>query len=194
MASTGPWEIPPPVLTPSTWPQYGLPRNYSPPYETTSRGGGLFNPRNPPPVTQYHTQGWQPPPPQVAVLIPQMVSAWANRSIFPEMFRQMPPETSHTNNTVESLAVFRQQIEESHHDLVNLLTRQMATMLTPMIENNNARIEQVAQQVNDLAENMNPAYTAGHRNQAYNYNNPLVILHYKKRAELWVFFPDLWQF
>ncbi|MED6198748.1 hypothetical protein PIB30_069510 [Stylosanthes scabra] len=59
--STGSGVIPPPVSTPSTWPQYGLPRNYSPPYETTSRGGGVFNPRNPSPVTQYHAQGWHSP-------------------------------------------------------------------------------------------------------------------------------------
>ncbi|MED6176520.1 hypothetical protein PIB30_088984 [Stylosanthes scabra] len=38
------------------------PRNYSPPYETTLRGGGVFNPRNPSPVTQYHAQGWHSPP------------------------------------------------------------------------------------------------------------------------------------
>ncbi|MED6187819.1 hypothetical protein PIB30_080131 [Stylosanthes scabra] len=212
-ASTSQGAITPPVSTTSTWPQYRLPRNYSPPYETTLKGGGVFNPRSQPPITQYHAQVLQPPPSQgesygysnnpqpsfdpfggllysttpviqpmlvlqpsqAAVSIPQVVSTGANRSFFPEMFKQMPPKASHTNNIVESLAVFRQQMEESHHDLVNLLTQQMAIVLTPMIENNNARIEQVARQVNDLAENMNPTYGAGHRNQAYNYNNPPVI-------------------
>ncbi|MED6136577.1 hypothetical protein PIB30_057328 [Stylosanthes scabra] len=156
--------------------------------------GGVFNPRNPPPVTQYHAQGWHfppsqggnygysnnpqplfdpfgigvggynppifgtfprpsmnnppyngpiysttpviqpmpnPQPSQAAVSIPQAASNGANRPIFPEMSRQMLLETSHANNTVESLVVFRQQIEESHHDLVNMLTQQMATVLTP---------------------------------------------------------------
>ncbi|MED6114535.1 hypothetical protein PIB30_081176 [Stylosanthes scabra] len=63
-AGTGPGVLPSPVSTPSTWPLYGLPHNYSPPYESTSRGGRVFNPRNPPPVTQYHAQGWHSPPPQ----------------------------------------------------------------------------------------------------------------------------------
>ncbi|MED6223727.1 hypothetical protein PIB30_076956, partial [Stylosanthes scabra] len=88
--------------------------------------------------------------------IPQVVSNGNNRTIFPEMSRQMPTSSSPANNTLESLAVFRQQIEESHHDLVNFLTQQMATVLTPIIENNNARIEQVAHQVNELVENINP--------------------------------------
>ncbi|MED6186758.1 hypothetical protein PIB30_069794 [Stylosanthes scabra] len=49
----------------------------------------------------------------------------------------------------------------------------MATVLTPMIENNNARIDQVAQQVNELAENINPQPL---RHQMYNHRNPPVIL------------------
>ncbi|MED6163817.1 hypothetical protein PIB30_083693 [Stylosanthes scabra] len=188
-AGTGPGVLPPPVSTPSTSPPYGLPHNYSPPYESTSRGGGVFNPRNPPPVTQYHAQGWHFPPPQgggynplifgtfprpsmnnppycgpihsttpviqpmpnpwpsqAAVSIPQAMSTGANKPIFLEMSRQIPLKNSLANNTVKSLAVFRQQIEESNHDLVNMLTQQMATVLTPMIENNNARIELVARQ------------------------------------------------
>ncbi|MED6226964.1 hypothetical protein PIB30_108933, partial [Stylosanthes scabra] len=64
MAGTGPEVLSHPVSTPSTWPQYGLPHNHSPPYETTLKGGGVFNPSNPPPVTQYHAQGWHSPPPQ----------------------------------------------------------------------------------------------------------------------------------
>ncbi|MED6147246.1 hypothetical protein PIB30_042272 [Stylosanthes scabra] len=54
----------------------------------------------------------------------------------------------------------------------------MATVLTAKIENNNARIEQVARQVNDLAKTMNPAFGAGphHRNPVYNYNNPPVMI------------------
>ena len=40
--------------------------------------------------------------------------------------------------TVETLGIFHQQIDESHHDLANLLTQQMATILYHLIETNNA--------------------------------------------------------
>ncbi|MED6177293.1 hypothetical protein PIB30_096818 [Stylosanthes scabra] len=153
---------------------------------------------NPTPSTQHIPPGWYPPPPQggnhgysnnphpsfgaygiggtplnFGTYNPQVVSIGNNRTVFPEMSRQMPTSSNPVNNTVESLAVFRQQIEESHHDLVNLLTQQMATVLTPMIENNNARIDQVAQQVNELVENLNPQPT---RHQMYNHRNPPAIL------------------
>ena len=36
-------------------------------------------------------------------------------------------------NTLDTLATFRQQVEESHHDLVNFLTQQMATVFNPLI-------------------------------------------------------------
>ncbi|MED6186919.1 hypothetical protein PIB30_071314 [Stylosanthes scabra] len=194
-ASAGSRVLFPLVSTPSTWPQYGLPHNYSHPYESTSRGGGVFNPKTPSTVTRYHAQGPpycgpihlttlviqpmpNPQPSQAVVSIPQAASTGVNRPIFTEMSRQMPLETNHANNTVKALAVFRQQIEESHHDLVNMLTQQMVTVLIPMIENNNARIKLVARQVNELADTINPTYGAGPppRNLAYKYNNPPVIL------------------
>ena len=43
------------------------------------------------------------------------------------------------NNAIESLATFRQQLEKSHHDLVNMLTQQMAIVLTSLIESINTR-------------------------------------------------------
>ncbi|MED6196322.1 hypothetical protein PIB30_046433 [Stylosanthes scabra] len=68
-----------------------------------------------------------PQPTQVATAVtstPQVVSIGNNnRSIFPEMFRQMPISSTPTNNTIESLVFFRQQIKESHHDLVHMLTQ-----------------------------------------------------------------------
>ena len=42
------------------------------------------------------------------------------RPIFPNMLRTLPLGTP--NNTVKSLAIFRQQLEESYHNLVNMLT------------------------------------------------------------------------
>ena len=69
--------------------------------------------------------------------------------IFPTMPRSIPLTTpSYTN---ESLAIFRHQLEESHHELVNMLTRQMATIITPLLESNNTRYEQLVRQVNQIA-------------------------------------------
>ncbi|MED6112170.1 hypothetical protein PIB30_059276 [Stylosanthes scabra] len=48
-----------------------------------------------------------PQPSQAATTLPQLVSTRNNRTIFPEMSRQMPTSSSPANNTVESLAVFR---------------------------------------------------------------------------------------
>ena len=53
--------------------------------------------------------------------------------------------------TNESLATFRQQLEESHHELMNVLTHQMATAITPLLESNNTRYEQLAWQLNQIA-------------------------------------------
>lgn len=40
--------------------------------------------------------------------------------------------------------MFWEQIDKSHHDLVNMLTQQMATILNLLIETNNARYKQLA--------------------------------------------------
>ena len=62
--------------------------------------------------------------------------------IYPNMPRSMPLATlSYTN---DSLATFRQQLEERHHKLVNMLTHQMATILAPLLKANNTRYEQLA--------------------------------------------------
>ena len=58
-------------------------------------------------------------------------------------------------NIIESLAVFHQQIDERHHDLANLLTQQMATVLNPLIATNNARFEQLVRQVGHIVEVIN---------------------------------------
>ena len=63
--------------------------------------------------------------------------------IFPNTLRSMPYNTP--SNTLDSLATFREQIDESYHDLVNMLTQQITTVLNPLIESNNARDEQLVQ-------------------------------------------------
>ncbi|RYR26946.1 hypothetical protein Ahy_B02g061269 [Arachis hypogaea] len=51
---------------------------------------------------------------------------------------------SSTSNASNSMAVFRQHIEESHHDLVNLLTQQMTTILNPMMADHESKFERLA--------------------------------------------------
>ena len=58
-------------------------------------------------------------------------------------------------NTIESLAILSQQIDESHYDLANLLTQQMVTVVNPWIVTNNAWFEQLARQVGRIAEIIN---------------------------------------
>ena len=71
-------------------------------------------------------------------------------------------------NTVKSLVVFRQQIDESHHDLANLLTQQMATILNPLIATNNARLEQLAKQVGHITQFINLNENLFEQNDAHN--------------------------
>ncbi|RYR10020.1 hypothetical protein Ahy_B05g078474 [Arachis hypogaea] len=56
-----------------------------------------------------------------------------------------------TSNAANSMAVYRQQVEESHHDLVNLLTQQMTTILNPMMADHESKFERLARQVERIA-------------------------------------------
>ncbi|RYR34195.1 hypothetical protein Ahy_A10g048929 [Arachis hypogaea] len=49
-----------------------------------------------------------------------------------------------TSNAANSIAVYRQQVEESHHDLVNLLTQQLTTILNPMMADDESKFERLA--------------------------------------------------
>ena len=82
---------------------------------------------------------------------------------FQKLPKTLPLKTP--SNTVESLATFRQQLKESHHDLVNMLTQQMATIFTLLIESTNTRYDQLARQVNRIA---------GIVNVDENPNNPII--------------------
>ncbi|RYR48166.1 hypothetical protein Ahy_A07g034164 isoform B [Arachis hypogaea] len=53
---------------------------------------------------------------------------------------------SSSNNSV-SMAEFRQYIDKSHHDLVNLLTHQMTTILNPILADNELKYDQLVKQV-----------------------------------------------
>ena len=60
-------------------------------------------------------------------------------TVYLNMPMSMPITTpSYTN---ELLATFQQQLEESDHELVNMLIHQMTTMITSLLELNNNRYE-----------------------------------------------------
>ncbi|XP_016192412.1 uncharacterized protein LOC107633285 [Arachis ipaensis] len=69
-----------------------------------------------------------------------------------------------TSNAANSMAVYRQQVEESHHDLVNLLTQQMTTILNPMLADHESRFERLARQVERIARIVD--YDEGERHNA----------------------------
>ncbi|RYR01874.1 hypothetical protein Ahy_B06g080736 [Arachis hypogaea] len=67
-------------------------------------------------------------------------------------------------NAMNSMAVYRQQVEESHHDLVNLLTQQMTTILNPMMADHESRFVRLARQVERIARIVD--YDDGERHNA----------------------------
>ncbi|RYQ96602.1 hypothetical protein Ahy_B08g092423 [Arachis hypogaea] len=69
-----------------------------------------------------------------------------------------------TSNATNSMTVYRQQVEESHHDLVNLLTQQMNTILNPMMVDHESRFERLARQVERIARIVD--YDEGERHNA----------------------------
>ncbi|RYQ84471.1 hypothetical protein Ahy_B10g103818 [Arachis hypogaea] len=56
-----------------------------------------------------------------------------------------------TSNATNLMAVYRHQVEKSHHDLVNLLTQQMTTILNPMMADHESKFERLARQVERIA-------------------------------------------
>ncbi|RYQ83712.1 hypothetical protein Ahy_B10g102508 [Arachis hypogaea] len=56
-----------------------------------------------------------------------------------------------TSNASNSRVEFRQYVEESYHDLVNLLTQQMTTILNPMMADHEMKFDRLARQVELIA-------------------------------------------
>ncbi|RYR72036.1 hypothetical protein Ahy_A02g006233 [Arachis hypogaea] len=113
-----------------------------------------------------------------------------------------------TSNASNSMVVFRQHVEESHHDLVNLLTQQMTTILNPMMADHESKFERLARQVERIARIVD--YDEGERhdvrennegfenifqneNNILNRENPQIIFRgfYMRRKLLNVHIPDL---
>ncbi|RYR53321.1 hypothetical protein Ahy_A06g028359 [Arachis hypogaea] len=57
-----------------------------------------------------------------------------------------------TSNVANSMIAYRQQVKQSHHDLVNLLTQQMTTILNPMMADHESKFEHLARQVERIAQ------------------------------------------
>ncbi|RYR07341.1 hypothetical protein Ahy_B05g074678 [Arachis hypogaea] len=75
------------------------------------------------------------------------------------------------SNAARSMAAYRQQVKESHHDLVNLLTQQMTTILNPMMANHESRFEHLARQVERIARIVD--YDEGERHNARGTNEEM---------------------
>ncbi|RYR26203.1 hypothetical protein Ahy_B02g060386 [Arachis hypogaea] len=76
-----------------------------------------------------------------------------------------------TSNASNFMAVFRQYVEESHHDLVNLLTQQMTTILNPMMADHESKFERFVRQVERIARIVD--YDEGERHDARGNNRKL---------------------
>ncbi|XP_016185753.1 uncharacterized protein LOC107627433 [Arachis ipaensis] len=60
-------------------------------------------------------------------------------------------QVSSSSNNPGSMAEFRQYIDESHHDLVKLLTHQMTTVLNPILADNESKYDRLVKQVERIA-------------------------------------------
>ncbi|RYR51547.1 hypothetical protein Ahy_A06g026558 [Arachis hypogaea] len=69
-----------------------------------------------------------------------------------------------TSNAANSTTVYRQKMEESHHDLVNLLTQQLTTILNPMMADHESRFEHLARLIERIARIVD--YDEGERHNA----------------------------
>ncbi|RYR04656.1 hypothetical protein Ahy_B06g084428 [Arachis hypogaea] len=58
---------------------------------------------------------------------------------------------SRSEGVVVNEIAFRQYVEESHHDLVNLLIQQMTTILNPIMANHELKFDRLARQVERIA-------------------------------------------
>ncbi|RYQ94546.1 hypothetical protein Ahy_B08g089484 [Arachis hypogaea] len=60
--------------------------------------------------------------------------------------------------------IYRQQVEKNHHDLVNLLTQQMTTILNPMMADHESKFKRLAREVKRIARIVD--YDDGERHNA----------------------------
>jgi hypothetical protein len=65
--------------------------------------------------------------------------------------------------TIESMMLIGQKMEESNHDMVNLLTQQICTMFNPLIQNMNQGYQALATQMGRIAYFFAPQQTVYQR-------------------------------
>ncbi|MED6207640.1 hypothetical protein PIB30_037618 [Stylosanthes scabra] len=119
------------------WPPYGLPQNYSPPFLNSNFGN------NSNPAFQFGS-------------VPN------SNQFFPEMSRSVEASSSNPGVLIQTV---RQLIDESHLDLVNLLTQHLTSILNPIMTDTNSKYDYLANQVervsrlvhDDNTENQNNA-------------------------------------
>ncbi|RYQ96699.1 hypothetical protein Ahy_B08g092540 [Arachis hypogaea] len=75
---------------------------------------------------------------------------------YPNVYRDY--QVSSSSNNSRSMAAFRQYIDKSHHDLVNLLTHQMITILNPILVDNESKYDRLVKQVERIARIENVGY------------------------------------
>jgi hypothetical protein len=75
-------------------------------------------------------------------------------STFPsfEPERYTSPRTTSQPLTNASVMSLRQQMDESNHEMVNLLTQQMSTVFNPLIQNTNDSYQMLAHQMGRIAD------------------------------------------
>ncbi|MED6113400.1 hypothetical protein PIB30_070452 [Stylosanthes scabra] len=81
-------------------------------------------------------------------------------------------EASSSNSGV-SIQTVRQLIDESHLDLVNLLSQHMTTILNPIVSDTNAKYDHLAQQVERVTQLVNIDDDTGNRIENENENNDI---------------------
>ncbi|WJX94328.1 hypothetical protein P8452_75757 [Trifolium repens] len=100
-----------------------------------------FRAVRPPPMASNPLYGYVPTPPTGFQSLP--VS---------EPERYTPTRVTPTPLTTASVLSLRQQMDESNHDMVNLLTQQIGTVFNPLIQNTNDSYQMLAYQMGRIAD------------------------------------------
>ncbi|MED6215142.1 hypothetical protein PIB30_110498, partial [Stylosanthes scabra] len=107
------------------WPPYGLPHNYSPPFLNSNFGN------NSNPAFQFGS-------------VPN-----SNNQIFPEISRSVGASSLNPGVLIQTV---RQLIDESHLDLVNMLTQHLTSILNPIMADTNSKYDYLANQVERVSQ------------------------------------------
>ncbi|MED6164225.1 hypothetical protein PIB30_087652, partial [Stylosanthes scabra] len=107
------------------WPPYGMPPNFNPLVMHSNVGN------NSNPAFQFGS-------------MPN-----SSNQFFPEISRSIGASSSNAGVSIQTV---RQLIDESHLDLINLLSQHMTTILNPIVADTNAKYDHLARQVERVAQ------------------------------------------